>query len=151
MTTSKLQNRDEFIRWYADGKTYAWIIDAYAEKYGITIGNGTISNWRAQLGLEKRQVRDADLIPWAVNEEHRRHHILQMLRVEARRRNGQPNPDEQMKRLEGFLQNLAEQDAVAHYDPDTKQGWWLVKRRQGVDTDIIRVPETPTRTRGSRD
>ncbi|MFY1620027.1 hypothetical protein [Micromonospora sp. WMMD736] len=152
MTVSKLVNRDEFIRWYEnERKPYSWIISEYKRKYDIEIGNGTISNWRSQLGLEKRAVRDASLIPWAVKREHRLNHMLQMLRTEARRRAGQPIPAERMKQLESWLRNVREEDAVVHYDPDTPQGWWLVPRRPGIDNDLIRVPEKVTRARGSRE
>jgi hypothetical protein len=150
VSASKLVDRDEFIRWYEEGKTYAWIIEEYWYKYDIEIGAGTISNWRHQLGLEKRAVRDPGLIPWAVLLEHRKSHIVQMLRTEGRRRAGEPIPADRLKKLEGFLRNLKEQDAVVHYDPETEQGWWLVPRRPGVDEDLIRVPDHATRMRGSR-
>ncbi|WP_200209556.1 hypothetical protein [Micromonospora coerulea] len=150
MTASKLVDRDEFIRWYDEGMTYSWIIEEYWRKYGIEIGYGTISNWRHQLGLNKRAVRDTTLIPWSVRPEHRDHHILQMLRTEARRRAGEPVPADRLMKLEGWLRNLDEQDAVVHYDPDTAQGWWLVHRRPWFDRDLIRVPDRVTRSRGSR-
>lgn len=151
MSASKLVNRDEFIAWYEEGKTYSWIIDEYARKYGVEVGHGTISNWRQQLGLDKRAVRDPGLIPWAVKREHRYNHLLQMLRAEARRRAGEPIPDERLRKLESWLRNLKEKDAVVHYDPDTDQGWWLVPRRPGVDEDLIRNPEQATRQRGVRE
>ncbi len=150
MTASKLVDPDEFIRWYGEGKTYSWIMDEYRRKYGLQIGSGTISNWRHQLGIKKRAVRDSKLIPWAVRREHRANHILQMLRTEARHRAGEPVPPDRLKQLRGWLDNLAEQDAVAHYEPDTPQGWWLVPRRPGVDEDLIREPGLVTRFRGSR-
>lgn len=151
MTATKLVNRDEFIRWYEEGKTYSWITEKYQQKYNVEIGGGTISNWRHQLGLEKRTVRDGTLVPWAVRREHRYNHILHMLRTEARRRGDLPVPAGRLEKLEAWLRNLNEQDAVVHYDPDTEQGWWLVPRRPGVDTDLIRVPDEVTRPRGSRE
>ncbi|MFC3504440.1 hypothetical protein ACFOOK_26210 [Micromonospora krabiensis] len=151
MVASKLVNRDEFKRWYEEGKSYTWIVEEYARKYNLEISLGTISNWRHQLGLPKRAVRDASLVPWAVERQHRYNHILQMLRTEARRRAGEAIPPGRAKKLESWLRNLGEQDAVVHYDPDTEQGWWLVPRRPGVDTDIIREPERKTRLRGARD
>ncbi|MGC5019781.1 hypothetical protein [Micromonospora sp. DT47] len=90
-------------------------------------------------------------VAWAVRREHRYHHILHMLRTEARRRAGEPIPAAQLKKLEGWLRNLSEQDVVVHYDPDTEQGWWLVHRRPGVDDDLIRVPDRVTRQGGSRE
>ncbi|WP_091336162.1 hypothetical protein [Micromonospora rhizosphaerae] len=89
------------------------------------------------------------LVPWAVRREHRYNHILHMLRIEDRRRAGEPIPAAQMKKLDIWLGNLREQNAVVHYDPDTEQGWWLVHRRPGVDDDLIRVPDRVTRLLGS--
>jgi len=151
VTASKLVDRDEFIRWYNDGKTYKWIIEKYLEKYDLEIGNGTISNWRSQLELEKRAVRDVSLIPWAVNREHRYHHTLHMLRTVGRLRAGEPTPEARRKKAKAWLRNLEEQDAVVHYDPDTEEGWWLVPRRHGIDTDIIRKPDRVTRQRKARE
>jgi hypothetical protein len=42
------------------------------------------------------------------------------------------------RRVDAFLQRLKDQDAVVHYEPESAQGFWLVPRRHGVDTDIIR-------------
>lgn len=151
MSTSKLQNRDEFVRWYRDGKTYSWMIEQYWDKYGIEIGYGTISNWRHQLGLERRAVRDPNLIPWTVKPEHRINHLLNMLRAEGRRRSGQDVAPSTLKKLEAWLEWLKEQDVVVHYDPDTEPGWWVVPRRPGIDTDIIRKPSAKTRSRGVRE
>lgn len=151
MSVTKLQDRDEFVRWYTEGKTYSWIIDTYREKYDTDIGSGTISNWRHQLGLERRAVVDTSLIPWEVKPEHRINHILNMLRSEGRRRGGQEVAPRTLAKLEAWLAGLAADDAVAHYDPDTEQGWWIVKRRPGIDTDIIRKPDGKTRTRGVRE
>ncbi|MFE0530220.1 hypothetical protein ACFW0V_21760 [Micromonospora parva] len=150
MAASKLVDPDEFIRWYGEGKTYSWIMDEYRRKYGLQIGSGTISNWRHQLGIKKRAVRDSRLIPWAVRPEHRCHHVLQMLRTEARHRGGQPVAPDRLRKLRYWLDNLAAQDAVVHYEPETSQGWWLVPRRPGVDADLIREPGVVTRSRGSR-
>lgn len=151
MSGSKLQDRDEFIRWYQEGKTYSWIVEEYLRKYNIEIGAGTVSNWRHQLGLEKRQVRDANLIPWTVEREHRQSHLLNMLRAEVRRRAGEPVAPSVERKLAGWLRNMAADDTVVHYDPETEQGWFLVPRRPGVDLDLIREPDAVTRVRGSRD
>lgn len=151
MSASKLVNRDEFVMWYEEGKKYSWIIEEYKRKYGVDVGLGTISNWRHQLSLKKREVIDPNLIPWAVRREHRHGHVLQMLRTEGRRRAGEPIPADRLRKLEGFLKNLATQDAVVHYEPDTDQGWFLVQRRPEVDTDIIRAPAGATRTNVPRE
>lgn len=152
MSESKLRNRDEFIRWYeVENRTYRWIVEKYREKYNIDISYGTVSDWRSQLGLKKRQVRNPELIPWAVQREHRFAYHLNMLRAEARRRAGEKVADGTLKKLNSWKAMLAEEDAVVHYDAETDQGWWLVPRRHGIDKDLIRVPEVADRPRGSRE
>ena len=149
-STSKLQNRDEFVRWYNEGRQYSWIVQQYAEKYGIRIGTGTVSNWRAQLGLETRDARDPELIPWAVEPRHRKAYPVAMLRIEARRRAGKAVQPREASTLDWWKQTLAAHNAVVHYDPDTEEGFFLVPRREGIDNDLIREPERRTRVRGRR-
>jgi hypothetical protein len=151
MPAAKLQSAEEFQRWWNEGRSYQWIIDEYLRKYNIEITPSAIGNWRARLGLPRRQERDVDLIPWKVEERHGYKHALAMLRAEGRRRAGQPISVHSVARLESWLKFLAEENAVVHYDPDTEEGFFYVPRRPGIDTDIIRVPEHSTRERGKRE
>jgi hypothetical protein len=148
VSADKLQNADEFAQWYREGRTYQWIIDKYLEKYDIKISSGTISNWRVRLDLTdtRRITRNRDLIPWAVKREHR--HLLpaEMLRMEARRREGREMREGMVERLDEWLEWLNETNAVVHYDPDTEPGWWYVPRERR-DKDIIRRPPRATATK----
>jgi len=151
MPGEKLQSPQEFERWWNEGKTYQWIIDEYRRKYRIDITPSAIGNWRARLGLERRQQRSMELIPWQVEERHRYRHALAMLRAEARRRAGAPLSAIQQGRLDNWLAFMAEEDAVVHYDPETEEGFFYVPRRKGVDKDLVREPLRSTRARGKRD
>lgn len=151
---TKLQNYDEIVRWYKQGKTYAWMVEQYKKKYNIDVSPSAIATWLTNPelgpGVERRQVRDPGLIPWEVKREHRYDHINNMLRYEARRRAGADIAPATLKRLESWLKKLEENNAVVHYDPNTEQGWWYVEREPG-DDDIIRKPPHPTRPRGVRE
>lgn len=141
---SKVQNMQEALRWLEEGKTYQWIVNEYRRKYHIET---TISMWaalRRRSGIDTRIVRDPDLIPWAVKPEHRHSHAVSMLRAEARRRAGKSLTPMMDDMLSVWKQGLERDDAVVHYDPDTEEGWWYVPRREGIDTDLIRVPERKT-------
>lgn len=151
MARSLLQNADEFIRWWNEGRSYQWIMDEYRRKYNIAITHSAIGNWRARYGLERRQERSLTLVPWKIEEQHRYKHALAMLRAEARRRAGAPLSELQQKRLESWLAFLAEEDCVVHYDPETEDGFFYVPRRPGVDEDLVRVPPRSTRERGKRE
>ena len=147
----KLQNTDEFTRWWNEGKSYAWIVAEYERKYNLRITPAAIGNWRARLALPRRQQRDLGLVPWAVQPQHRYRHALAMLRAEGRRRAGEPLSDIQAERLARWREFMKDENAVVHYDPDTEDGFFYVPRREGIDTDYVRVPDQNTRKRGKRD
>lgn len=152
MAAGKLQSEDEFKRWWADGKSYEWIIAEYEKKYHIRITPSAIGNWRARLGLERRQARDLTLVPWTVDPKHRHKHALAMLRAEARRRAGEPQSDTQVYRLANWRKFMDEEGCVVHYDPDDPEGFSYLARREGIDTDYVRVPDKgATRKRGKRE
>ena len=91
MPARKIVDEGEVIRWFHEGLTYEEMSRRYREKYGIETVPTLWSNFRRRRGLTRRIVRDDDLIPWAVREEHRWAYPLQMLRLEARRRaTGEP-------------------------------------------------------------
>lgn len=136
---TKVQNEREAIRWIEDGKSYAWIVEKYLEKYKIQT---TVSMWatfRHRHGLDRQITRDTNLIPWTVRPEHRWKYPLTMLRFEARRREGHELKPDQQTRLDSWKQKLEEKERVVYYDPDTEAGFFLVPREER-DTDLIRRP-----------
>jgi hypothetical protein len=147
MGASKIQNEQEVIRWFEEGRTYSWMIEEYRRKYNIDTVPSMWGNFRRRRGLDRRIARDDELIPWEVKREHRWDYPVMMLRREARLRAGFDLSEDEAHGLEIWKQNLAKEDAVVHYDPDTEDGWFYVPRRKGVDTDLIRVPERKTTQR----
>ena len=80
-------------------------------------------------------------IPWAVREQHAGVLQHQMLGSAARVAQGLPVGAEGQRRLTAWLEDLRAADAVLHYDPETKEGWFYVPRRPGIDRGLIREPE----------
>lgn len=150
MAAGKIVNESEVIRWFEEGRTYQWMVEEYRRKYNIETVPSLWGNFRRRRGLPRRITRDDELIPWFVKEEHRWAYPLAMLRQEARRRAGRPVSKTWADKLDSFLRNLAEEDAVVHYDPDTEQGFFLVPRQPG-DTDIIHEPKRKTTPRPAAD
>jgi len=144
---SKIQDEGEITRWFNEGRTYRWMVEEYERKYNITMTQSAFSNFRHRRGLGRRITRNDDLIPWAVNVEHRWAYDLAMLRMEARRRNGAELNPEDAGRLASWRDRLDAGNLVLHYDPDTEEGFWYVPRRPGVDLDLIREPEHKTTQR----
>jgi hypothetical protein len=148
---SKIVNEQEVIRWYEEGRTYQWMVEEYERRYALRVVPSTFGNFRRRRGLERRITRNDDLIPWHVKHEHRWAYPLQMLRAEARRRAGRGVRDDDMSRLEPWLDKLRQSGAVVHYEPETEQGFFYVPRRPGVDVDLIREPELKTTLRRAAD
>jgi hypothetical protein len=147
MPGRKIQDETELIRWIEEGKTYAWMVEEYKRKYNIEMVPSSFSNFRRRRGLERRSVRNDDLIPWAVDVKHRWKNHIVMLRAEARRREGKPLNAQAARALVSWLASMKEQDLVVHYDPNTEEGFFYVPRRKDVDFDLIRVPEKKTTQR----
>lgn len=148
---SKVQDFQEVTRWMEEGKTYKWMVEEYLRKYNIET---TISMWsgiRHRYGFERRQVRNDDMIPWEVKEEHRYAHAINMLRAEARRRAGNQLSRYMESLVTGWLRGMERDGTVLGYDPDTESGWYYAPRREGIDLDLIVEPERKTTRRGSRD
>lgn len=140
--TSKIQNEQEVVRWFEEGRSYGWMMQEYLRKYKIHTTISMWGNFRRRHGLDLRMERsDVALVPWKVKEEHRWAYALAMLRVEARLRRGATVREEDAARLASWKAKAEASGTVVHYDPDTERGFWMVPRRPGVDVDLIRVPD----------
>ncbi|QDK03199.1 immunity repressor [Streptomyces phage TuanPN] len=146
MPARKIQDEGEVLRWFEEGRTYDWMVEEYKRKYNIETVPSLWGNFRRRRGLPRRIVRDDDLIPWLIKEEHRWLYPLAMLRVEARKRAGATVSDLEEKRLQSWREMLEEENAVVHYDPDTEEGFFYILRQPG-DDDIIHKPERKTTPR----
>jgi hypothetical protein len=144
MGASKIVDEAEVLRWFEEGRTYAWMTEQYREKYNIETAPSLWGNFRRRRGLDRRIQRDDDLIPWAVNREHRWKYPLAMLRAEARRRAGADLRPDDASRLRNWLDEMRASGSVVHYDPETEEGFFYVPRRVGIDRDLIREPVRKT-------
>lgn len=126
------------------GLTPTQVAQRLLDEDGIKVTRQAISNYKIRHGVgDMHQVRHSDLLPWVVRVEHKDLYPAIMLRYESRQRgNGDPLTANQEQRLNRWKETLDEQDAVVHYDGDTEQGFFLVARRPGVDTDLVRDPNT---------
>lgn len=147
----RIVDEAEAIRWIEDRtKTYKWMANEHLRKYGVKVSPSTFVNLRKRKGIKRRITRDDQLIPWAVREEHRQMHILNLLRFEARRRRGESLLEHDEKRLDSFLRKLEDLSAVVYYEPLSEEGFHLIPREEG-DTDIVRQPPERLRTNRKSD
>lgn len=148
MTKAKIQDLEEVKRWYAEGKTFRWMSEEYERKYHIQINPASFSTRLRRYGVEPdRVVLAPNLVPWQVLDVHRGKNIAQVLYAEANIRAGRKVSQVRQQNLDSVKAYLDAHNLVIHYDPRTRQGWWFVPRREGIDTDLIRVPPKPTRKR----
>ena len=146
MPARKIQDEGEVLRWFEEGRTYDWMVEEYKRKYNIETVPSLWGNFRRRRGLPRRIVRDDDLIPWLIKEEHRWLYPLAMLRVEARLRAGAKVSELELSRVTNWKQMLEDEGAVVHYDPDTEDGFFYIPRQAG-DDDIIHKPPRKTTPR----
>ena len=151
MGARKIVDEGEVVRWFAEGRTYAWMQQEYRRKYDIDTVPSMWGNFRRRKGLDRRLERNDDLIPWAVEKQHRWAYPLMMLRTEARRRAGMEIAGSMRGRLDRWLAQMRRNDTVVHYDPMAGEGFLVVPRRPGIDTDLIRAVERKTSERLSAD
>jgi len=140
MAASTIRDEDEVIRWFSEGRTYAWMSEEYERRYNITTAASLWADFRRRNSLSRQVVPDTCLVPWHVEEVHRWAFGLAMQRMEARRRAGAALAPGDSVRLAGWRRELAGRGLVVHYDPDTAQGFFYVPRRPGIDLDLIREP-----------
>jgi hypothetical protein len=147
---TKIVDEQEVIRWFEEGRTYEWMTEQYRTKYNLVMTPSAWGNFRHRRGLARRIIRDDELIPWAIREEHRYLHPVMMLRLEARVRAGLDVPEVHAIRHRNFMARLAERNLVVDYDADSAEGFRLVPREDS-DDDVIRRPASDRVGRGTRD
>lgn len=146
MPASKIQNEQEVLQWFEEGRTYDWMCAEYKRKYNIEVVPSLWGNFRRRRGLVRRIARNDALIPWHVQEEHIGAYPLAMLRVESRLREGLPLRESDSSRLRAWKQMLSDGDMVVMYDPESVDGFYYVPKTP-ADVDLIREPKVKTTMR----
>jgi hypothetical protein len=98
-----------------------------------------VSRKLRSMGIERRVGSHKDLIPWRVRTEHYKSRWYYALLAESRRRGGDELSASQQRDL-APLDHAASLGMVVGYDPEI--GWFLADRREGVDTGVIRAPDS---------
>ena len=117
-------------RWLAEGKTHAWIVAALEREDHIVVTPQAISAWAKRNGVLVEE-RNRTGYPWRVAPEHRQMLPVRVIQWWTRQQAGEKLPAGAQRRLDMALAKLAEHDAVFHYDGNTLEGWWTVRRREG--------------------
>lgn len=143
----RVESEAEVASWYLEGRSFRWMSEEHERKYHRKPTVAAFQSIIRRMDLPPRSLHDNPLIPWKVRREHQRKWTHSLLRNENRRRNGLPVPEPALIELERWKIGLERAGAVVDYRPDTEEGYFLVPRRDGVDTDLIRVPEAEAAAR----
>ena len=136
-----VESEEEVVRWYMEGLSFRKMTEEHDRKYGRKPTVAAFQSIVRRRGLPPRSLHRNPLTPWRVSREHQKKWTHTMLRNENRRRNGLPVPEAALIELERWKMGLEKAGAVVDYRPDTEDGYFLVPRRDGVDTDLIRAPD----------
>ena len=135
-----LPNDDTLKAMWESGMTQEQIAQAIAERTHYAVSRSAVSVALSRAGLTKR-VRYTSTLPWKLKQEHSDSYDAYMLRLAGRIEQGKPLSDDEQRRFDSWTRRLAEAGCVVHYEPRSKQGFWWVPRREGVDTGYIRRPD----------
>ncbi|MBC7290731.1 MAG: hypothetical protein H5T83_05260 [Actinotalea sp.] len=130
---------DEALRWFHAGRSLDWVRQEYERRYNVET---TAAMWElfVRLYVARERTARSTVIPWDVREHHQWSAHLAMLRVEEWTRAGHWVTPSDVTRHAAWRQGLEAAGLVVDYDPASDEGFVLVPRRDGVDTDVIRDP-----------
>lgn len=121
---------------------HAQIADRVYAETGYRVSRSTVSAALSRAGLTSR-VRYSDWLPWErIATQHNGHYAAQMLRAGARIEAGEETSTALQSRYANWKARMDAEDACVHYDPDTPEGFYYVRRRPGVD-GLIRNLDVP--------
>jgi hypothetical protein len=103
------------------------------------------ANFCRRRDLDHRIIRDADLIPWWVSEEHRYKYPWVCAAPWLASERARAAPTTNMRSRSG-RRNLG--DEVVHYAPTATDGFFYVRRTPGGDV-VIREPARKTTLRSN--
>lgn len=111
------------------------------DKYGTT--RQAVATALSRAGLTDQHLADSIPEEWRpIMTKHHRSYNMRMLRAHDRvLRNDPTLSDEERHRHQLWLDRLADDDAVVDYNPKYVDGFYFVRRRPGIDTDVFRVPD----------
>lgn len=139
----KLPSDSTLAKWRAQGLTLKQIAEKSEAETGISVSVGAVASALSRAGYTAR-VRYDEHIPWnPIATRHNKHYALTMLRLLARRDNGQELTEDQESRLDSWLSRLEEEDAVVLYKYDSEDGFYYVKRKPSDGDGWIRHPKKP--------
>lgn len=121
------------------GATQLEVVRTYRAR-GVDVTQSAISQAISSGRIKVNTDRNSGGIPWKLRPEHRHLHAARMLRTQARLDAGLEVGPSLLDQVRTWREGLLIEDSVITYDPETKEGFWRVPRRPGIDTGWVRDP-----------
>jgi len=112
----------ELIKMKQSGLTHAQIADKISQDTGHKIARSSVSVALARAGAAKPNKRYKEELPWVVRSTHHTEYPVRMLRSFGRRKSGEEQDPNEVKRLEAWLSKLEDSELVVAYCPDAPDG-----------------------------
>ena len=130
-------------KWVEEGMDHEEIQQKIKIDFHEDVALSSVSGHLSRIGATNR-IKYSDWIPWArISLDHNHHYTLNMLRIGARLDRGLQVRGTDKRRFDRWSTELQEKKLVVHYDYDTMEGFFYVKRRPKVDSVYIRNPRKP--------
>jgi hypothetical protein len=121
------------------GKTQLEVVAIYRAE-GVDVTQSAISQAISSGRIKVNTDRNSGGIPWKLRPEHRHLLAARMLRTQARLDAGLEVGPSLLAQVTTWREGLEIENSVITYDPETKEGFWRVPRRPGIDTGWVRDP-----------
>lgn len=136
----KLPPAPELAKMVEAGMTHTQIADKISKDIGEHVSRSSVAVALSRANLTTRTAADK-AVPWIIRPEHQNRYDMHMLRIHRRVQRGEAIRPSDADRYRSWRANLDQHDAVIHYEPRSIVGFWLVPRRPGIDTGVIREPD----------
>lgn len=132
-------NATQLRMYLAKGLNQRQVVEAWEKDSGIRVSRSTIGMAMKRFGFDSPNPRPRyeDMLPWTVRKEHTMVWDARMLRLESKRRRGEPLTEKEKRVLTQWRTRLEEANAVVVYEPETEEGFFWMQRRAD-DDDIVR-------------
>lgn len=130
VTGSKAPDKNTLVRYRDEGLTQQQMADRWTTESGWNITRSAIAMALKREGVPpvRPRPRYEDELPWKVAQRHIQKSDAQYLRFWARRRHGKSLQPEEESKLNHWLGQLLDQDAVIVYDRETPEGFHWIPR-----------------------
>lgn len=138
-TPRELPGADVLRHWHEEGLTYQQMADRWEAQSHFRKTPQAFGKACRKAGLFRNLSHDKWL-PRNMRPEHQKLYDTEMIRRWSARQQGKQFDETEDQRINAWLQNLADADAILWYNPDTVEGWHPVRRRSDDEPGVpVRV------------